>query len=352
MIPRHLLATLFAGLTLVAGAPTAGAASLDETLADLFAGGTGSGGHPSAELLEDVGASYDGYLFAERLPAGDAYLVEASVTWQDRTFPFPVKLRRTDDRWTVAWLPERTYTKTLVSLLDSGELIALPADGADRWADRGHMPALPVLVSEHQVVTPFGAAPFADRDELTPSEPLGRHVGRWVNEVLENDPAPAGLAILARPSAPWDRLSRILLTAAGAGFFRVHLVARGDGELLVRPALAPVFQAGDQPSRANSLIVAMADETGTHFRLSVGDRLLDPPAGCEDVSLCLDGDREFGPALADRIETAFSDGPPDVSHVLFAAVGDTPLQAALERAVAVPGALGIPQRKLYLGHTQ
>jgi anaerobic selenocysteine-containing dehydrogenase len=41
------------------------------------------------------------------------------------------------------------------------------------------MPALPVVLSEHQAVPPFGAVPFSDRDTLQPSKPFGRHVGRW-----------------------------------------------------------------------------------------------------------------------------------------------------------------------------
>lgn len=352
MTIRRVTAILTATIVLLV-ANTAAAGSLDDALSSLFEGGELTERHGSAALLTRVGATYDGYAFVERLPHPEAYLVEIRLRWQDETLRFPVKMRRTGEGWRVDWVPDRAYTKALVSLLDSGELVALSDVAGDGWAETGTMPALPVVLTARRAVTPFGAVPFADRDELQPSKPFGRHVGRWVSEVLDDDPAPAGLAILAHESTPWSRLSRILLTAAGAGFFRLHLVAQTDAGLIAQPALAPVFQAGDQPSRKTSLIVAMADDSGTRFRISVGDRLIAAPDGCDgEVSLCLKDGEALTRRLGERIDAAFPDGPPNVSHVLFAADGPTPLQAALERAIDVPGALGIPPRKLYLGHTQ
>ena len=355
MTPSRLTTTLALLATLLVAPTETHAASLDETIATLFDGGGQTDDHPSAALLERVGVTYQGYAFAERLPTTGSYLVDTRLRWREQVLRFPVKLRPDGDGWSVDWMPDRAYTEALVSLLDSGDVVALSDAAGGKWADQTAMPELPVILSEQGATTPFGPVPLADRDELQPSKPFGRHVGRWVSEVLENDPAPAGLAILARGSTPWDRLSQVLLTAAGAGFFRIHLVARATdgGDLVAQPALAPVFESGGGPAQSKSLIVAMSDDTGRRFRISVGDRLLETPDGCDgDVSLCLAEGDAFAAQLGARLTSAFPDGPPSIAHVLFAADGATPLQAALERAIDVPGALGIPPAKLYLGHTQ
>ncbi len=347
-----LAVAALAALCALFACPPAHAASVDDTLAELFETG-GDDAHPSVELLERLGATYDGYSFAERLPRTGAYLVDTRLAWRDRHLRFPVKLRRSDDGWRVDWTPDRVYARALVELLDGGDLVALETSDAPGWSDDSRMPGLPVVLGPKTATTPFGETPLVDRPELEASKGLGRHVGRWVDDVLEGDDAPAALDILARDDVPWDRLSRVLLTAAGAGFFRLHLVASSKAGLVALPALAPVFESGDRPDRDRSLIVATSADDPDRFRISVAGDLLDAPDDCpDDWSLCLGPDDELASRLAARLESAFPDGPPSVSHVMFAAEGPTPVGEALQRAVHVPGALGIPSRKLYLGYTQ
>lgn len=346
-----LFLILFAVTSLTAS--PARAASLGEKLDELVETG-GDGTYRGINLLERVGASYDGYAYAERLlGSADAYLVEMRLTWREREVRMPIKVRRADDGWHVDWAPKREYVRRIVELLDGGGMVELEAAEATPWSDQTRMPALPVIVDENRATTPFGQVPLVETSELEASEKVGRHVGRWVDRVLQGDRAPAALDIIAHRDAPWDRLSRVLLTAAGAGFFRLHLVAARDGQLVAIPALAPVFESGGRPSRDASLIVAMSADRDRQFRISVAGQLLESGEDCgDDWSLCLEDDGAFETRLAERLQAAFPDGPPSVSHVMFAAQGATPVGEALRRAIRVPGALGIPPDKLYLGYTQ
>lgn len=336
------LLTLLLALTIHPTHASAQPSSLDSTLSNALSADAPDARPDSLGLLARVGATYDGYAIAERTPRTGAFVVEIRAKWHDKTLRIPAKTSRDSGSWKITWAPDRSYAETLVQLVDADQLLQLPDDDNPSWADEKRVPALPILLTDDTAHTPFGSLPLTTSGKLKASKRLGKHIGRWIDEILENDPAPAGIDVIASSNTPWRHLSTLLLTASGAGLFRIRMIGTSHDHLAAWPALAPVFQVGDAPDRATAFVVGMYSDPANNFRVSVGERHL-PDIQTDDPSTLPDKLRQL-------VKTSFDGDPPNVTHVMFAATGSTEIREAITYASAVAEALGIPSAKLYLGH--
>lgn len=329
-----------------------GPRSLDATLRAAFEGST-SEGHASLAVLRSAGMQYGGYAVAERLPRTGAYLTEVRLSREDELVRFPLKVVRAEGSgWEFEWTPRRAYAKSLVAFL-RGDVPALPDRYLGSWGEGERLPALPLVVRKDSIVSPFGVVPLGNATGVEPPEALGKHVVRWVDSVLERDEAAAGVDLLVAPEIPWIQVTRALFAAASAGLFRVYFVVRrqSDGALASVPALAPVFESGRAPEDASSFIVGLDAARPPQIRVNVGGTLLEPLADCASgVSLCPDEPAAFAERLPELVRKRFEGRAPNISHVMMAASGGVAFGDVVEYAVRVPGALGIPAEKLFLGH--
>jgi len=327
-------------------------ASLDDGLRAAFEGASPEG-HPSLAVLQSAGMRYRGYAVAERLPRTGAYLAEVRLSRADKLLRYPVKVVHGAERgWELEWTPRSAYAKALVAFL-RGDVAALPDRYLGTWAETERVPALPLVVREDSIVSPFGVVPSGGGSGVEPPEALGKHVVRWVDSVLERDDAAAGIDLFVTAETPWIHVTRALFAAASAGLFRVYVVVRrqSDSTLASFTALAPVFESGRAPEGASSLIVGVDAAEPPQIRVDVGGELLDSIGDCKSgVSICSDNPAAFAERLPELVRDRFEGRAPSISHVMVAASGEVPFGDVITYAVQVPGALGIPGEKLFLGH--
>lgn len=327
--------------------------SLDERL-DVAFSAEGEAEFDSVALLRQIGADYRGYLVVERLPRSGAYLTEVHLRWSERNFRLPIQVARGDEGWRLTWVPERSYVEALVELVRNGGPVSAETRSLDSWADAQRMPALPVVLFQNRAVTPFGPITLSDQAKVRVPKRLGKDIRRWVDEILEGDPGPASVDLLAAGETSWRQVTKILFGAATAGLFRLHLIVRHDdsNELRTVSFLAPVFESGRTPNQETSFVAGMYGSSPARFRIAAAGRHLE--ASDEDcpeaASLCPESPEEFGEHLSTLVETSFDGRRPQISHVMFAATGTVELREALPYLLRLPSALGIPPRKLYLGH--
>lgn len=357
---RHLqtvavLGWVGAGLLVLLGSPEfAAAQSLDETVRGVVSEESKFRG---PGLFAEVGMSPEAYRVAERTPRTGSYLVEVPVASKNWRVPVAFKVGRRGGRWSVDWSVSRDYARRVAEVLKRGDLVSLQGPGTRPWADRGGMPAFPVVFDASSAATPFGTFRLPKGDDLEPPPALGEHVGDWVRRQLEDDPGAAAVDLVPAPGAKWRQLTRIVFGLAGAGLFRIHFVvdagvARGPSAWTVS---APVGTAERPMARDRALVVGVYDRSnsGREVRVSVrGERLsADGEAACGDrATLCVGSADDFEEKLGNLVERAFADRAPSVSHVMYAAVGSVPVEEALQYAQRVPGVFGIPSRKLMIGH--
>lgn len=327
--------------------------SLEERL-DLAFSTEGEAEFDSVGLLRRLGVDYRGYLVVERLPRSGAYLTEVHLHWRDRNLRLPIQVARSADGWRLTWAPERSYVEALLELVREDGPVSADARSLDSWAGAQRMPALPVVLFENRAVTPFGSITLSERAGVRVPKRLGKDIRRWVDEILEGDPGPASIDLLAAGETPWRHVTKILFGAATAGLFRLHLIVRQDdsNELRTVSFLAPVFESGRTPNQETSFVAGMYGSSPARFRISAAGRHLE--ASDEDcpeaASLCPASPEAFGKRLTTLVETSFDGRRPNISHVMFAATGAVELREALPYLLRLPSALGIPPRKLYLGH--
>jgi len=343
-----LAAALCAGAAPASGEST----SMEDELRGVFEESSPAD-HPSLDVLRSEGVRYDGVAVAERTPRTGGYLVEARLSTNRGIVRFPVKLQRGDrGGWTIEWSPSRSYAAELVAFLE-GETAKVSGELARPWADAERLPALPMIVGETTVVTPFGSVPVDGAGGVEPPPKLGKHVGRWVDSVLERDRGAAGLDLLVTPETPWRNVTRALFAGASAGLFSAHFVVRlrETDALAAVPTLAPVFESGRKPADDSSFLVAIDAARPAAIRVRVQGELLSGSDECGgDASLCDVDPVGFAEGLLGLVESHFEQGPPNVSHVMVAVSGAVEFADALSYAVQIPMALGIPSEKLFVGH--
>lgn len=188
-------------------------------------------------LLRDNGGVLQGVATLERVR--DGYVVELRVAWQQVVARYPVKLARDDDVWRLVWQPDAAYAAALVALVTHRGVVDVASD--DVWSDTARLPALPVIVTRQRIVTPFGELPTPSGGEaLEALEGLQRATRAWIVDVLDEDPAPAGVDLLLDPALSWSQLNSVLFNLAAAGLFQATVVTANGGALLLA---APARQA-------------------------------------------------------------------------------------------------------------
>lgn len=286
------------------------------------------------KVLRTSGATLGPVLVIERVPSG-AYVAEVALELGATRVRYPLKLQRDAGRWQLTWQPTAAYAGALLAMVKSG---ALPAAVTDvRWADVPRLPALPVIATRARVVTPFGevAATVDGEPGLRASPLLLRAAQRWIVEVLEDDPAPAGIDLLLDHATSWRDANAVLLSLASAGLYQVHIVTADMGVLRVSSPVA-------RPANVVVALYHLNDVFGV--RLSADGEEF-PGDGCApQMSAC---PRAAGglAAVLERLEAP-------ARSVMFAAAGDVNVGDALGFLVATQAYFGLPPHRLLVGYVQ
>lgn len=308
------------------------------------------------EVLTRSGASFDSILVAERLPDGDAHLVEASYTWEGMSLRFPLELRRTDQAgWRIHWAPTAAYSRALLRV--TREQNMPETSEGTVWTDRASVPAFPTVVTPDAFVTPFGRIASKGTRGISAPKGFKRHLSRWVRDVSRSDEAGGALDVIASREVPWRRITQVLFGASGFGYVRVNLLfAAYDGSSPVsRSYLAPVSFDDDGNRRPPSLVVGLYGIAPRYrFRVSIGGKLLSGEQTCgrdpdeATMSLCLSTLDTFSDGLRSLIRRRGE--APRISRVVLASTGSLALEHVAPLLERLSKALGIPNDRLMLGH--
>lgn len=313
---------------------------------------------PAAAVLVESGFAYERMLVAERLPSGASFFVEVELRRDELRFRYPVKLEREgqgdEASWRVEWAPEDEYARALVAMGDIEMLADIEAD--EPWADIQRLPALPVLVADQAIVTPFGhvseppSGSEAADGQLVPPEELVKHAQNWTGLALEDEPGTANADLVIAAGTSWRRVTQALMGPAAVGLFRSYMVGGADGALVALPGVAPVVD-GELAEGVEPLVVGMypADD-GHAFRVRVGDRLIENEDACaERMTLCAESAGPFGRQIGEQISAALEEQPAKIGYVMFAATGDLPVEEVASHLRALGDTLGVPPEKLRVG---
>ncbi len=155
------------------------------------------------------------------------YVVEIAIQGKTK-LRIPAKISKDDKRWKVDWLAKKEYVIALENLSKSKQLSVLEAPLLDTIS---RLPAFPVLLTSKRVLTPFGVLEKSIKGE--PISPLSLHTSKWINGVLEGDPALAAFEIITPEQTKWSSIHYIMLQLAGVhGLFEMYLVgASSSGQL-------------------------------------------------------------------------------------------------------------------------
>lgn len=317
--------------------------TLGRSLEQAFADGDGG-----FSTLRSAGATYEGILTLERLPDG-SYLAEIGVSVGERTLRYPVKLERAESKWTVVWQPDAEYAAALSGIAKSG---ALPAGrSAEQWAEVARMPALGVVATRARVVTPFGEVDWGPRVDGPPGAldqypDLVRHGQRWVTDVLEEDPGPAGFDLLLDRQLDWLMLNTLMFNLAAVGLYQLWVVTDHEGRLHQLPVSAPVDTVTGPQSAPPVAALYPLDEGRYGVRISSSAT---PPESVEEcapgMSLCVSSADE----LVERLEGWLEPGG---RQAIFAAVGVVGLADAVRFMAAFIDYMGLPSHRILVGYIE
>jgi hypothetical protein len=299
-------------------------------------------------LLREAGAEYRRVLTLERLPSGN-YLAEVQIDVDERPVRYPLKLTRTSSGWSIVWQPTGAYAAGLASMVKSGSLP--DARGATVWTNLQRLPALPIIGTRSRIISPFGEVDPADAAEgksqgdLDLSPQLVRHVQRWVNVVLDQDPAPAGFDLILDRQTDWRFANKLLFNASVVGLYQIALVVNGEDELSVVELSSPV---STRSGEAAPTVVAVYGLDGERFglRISVDGELVERKGACAvGMTLCIAEASELPDALERVIQ-------PGGHRAMFAAQGDVRVGDAVALVAAFVDFMGLPDYHVLMGYVQ
>lgn len=276
-------------LTTTFAATEAAAQSPSHALDSAWEQGTGA-----LAALKVAGAKPNHYNVAERLPSGN-WLVAANYTVGALNLQIPVKL---SPQFELIWTPDRAYIDALLGMLKSG---ALPPVEGPEWTRKQRLPAFPAVVTAKRIVTPFGVIPFEPAPKVEPDEELMRHTGRWINEVLDQDPGPASFDILADADLAWVDIVRVIYSISAAGLFEINFVGPGTTDLAAISGLSPIIFGQIPESTAVVSIGVSIEGDMLGFRVAIGSELVPPMANscAAQMTFCANDKTAFQAALQD-----------------------------------------------------
>ncbi|MBA2661932.1 MAG: hypothetical protein H0U74_06525 [Bradymonadaceae bacterium] len=364
-----LLCALLASIalpSLAAAAEPMATRSLSTTLDNYFTRGhTEPGVGKSLALLAKDGARLGDVLSVELLESQRAAVVEVELVHQNRRLRYPVKLTRaaTCEPWQLAWVPAESYTRALLNLARSG---ALPTTrDAPAWAQEQRLVAFPIIVTRQQYTTPFGDIVIDAKGPaaLATPEELARHAQRWVRDILESAPAPAGIDLIVDARVSWRTVTSTLMAAAAVGFYRVHLITNdvSDGAVCSVVANSPIFEAERLPANMKMLVVAMYPITVAAgaprqlgFRIALDEQIFKAElAACdEEMSFCATTPEEFATRFDSLVNDSRELATAAATHVIFATLPNASLQTALDYMLATARAMRLDQEKVFMGFIQ
>ena len=252
-----------------------------------------------------------------------------------------------------------TYAEALLRRFGQRQLpeTSREQSGAQPWAERRTVPALPVVATSERLVTPFGRLSLEGGGGLSAPKGFKRHLKRWVRGLSNSDEAGAALDLIATRDVSWRHITRLLLASAGFGYFRIHLVMYepDEGRLMSESYLAPVSFEKTSGSPASSLVVGLYRIAPSYqFRISIGEELVSGDEACESerndgrMSLCLSTLDGFSKGVRTLLESRGR--RLDVSRVVFASTGSLTLERVVPVLHRLPASLQIPSDRLMLGH--
>jgi hypothetical protein len=285
-----------------------------------------AGARADLAVLDERGASFERVLVLEALPRRDHYAAEIALKYGDVTLRYPVALqqhrverakeegeegsRRCPPRWSVRWTPKPVYARGLLNMIDSGALPGIA--GSTRvpgWTEGARLPALPVIVTRVQLLTPFGDISLVPASErrgeddrgggggpatLAPPEELGKHIESWFVEVLGREPGAAAVDLICDRRVRWETLTRVIFGVASAGMYRLSILTRSGTELGALEATAPVRTAAGDPR--GELVVALYSLGGGDLgaRIARAGEVVEATEPCApEMSFCPDGPDDF-----------------------------------------------------------
>ncbi len=323
----------FVALLLTASANVVGAQSLDEA-----ASGSLTDASHAATALKRAGGVYGGVLAMERLPSAD-YLVEIAVVFEAGVIRYPLKMKRADG-WKVVWEPGTDYAKAVGALVSSGKL---PEVGSTaKWSEVQRIPSLPVVVTRARFVTPFGPVPVGDRAPDAPegalqwSPMLVEHGRKWVNEVLDSDPAPAGIDLVVAADVTWQTFNKLVMNLSASGLYQISAVVLDEGLGLVQVS-APVTKLTE---KTPAVALYPDGARGWGVRTGGGSGTAEPCS--PEFDICVEEPAELPTQLERRIDSAWE-------RATFAAVGAVAVGDALGFAAATIDYFGLGPHRLIVG---
>ncbi|GEM_PF-5229736 len=176
------------------------------------------------ELKEKYGKAFffDAILTMEKV--GDEHFASEISIQGKGTLRIPIKLHHSKEGWKVNWLPKKEYLFALNNLSTSK---ALFSGLTKKWTAEKRLPTFPIILSGKRMITPFGE--IEEEVEPVKHPELGQHGRRWINEFLEQDPAPASFEIITTKDRKWASVHQVMFQMAGVlGLFQMYLIGASD----------------------------------------------------------------------------------------------------------------------------
>ncbi len=360
--------TLLAALTILT-APHRVEASDNQTIPEVVQRAIDDGEPDRLRILSDQNISLGDVLVAEHLPqrgaSSNEYLVEFEGQWREMTFRYPIVVKQDGDdteSWRVTWAPRAIFARALIKMLKDG-LPRMKLNNSRTWSLEARTPALPVVITDQGIVTPFG--PVHSEGSGTQRRPLPRHAQRWINGAMNGDGAAASVDFLVTPSASWKRIHTAIYQVASHGMYRLNFIgvtgeaSKNNRTVVSMPVLAPVRLGsgdGDRPLPKLRLGFQHLTERGhstddatRRFAVTLRGMPMDlptPPSSetsepCpNDADACVDGVQHVGKLMKQLSkDSEFSDQKPRLGIAAFS--GNTTAQTVVDLLTETARELGI-----------
>ncbi|RVU43476.1 hypothetical protein EA187_11650 [Lujinxingia sediminis] len=299
-------------------------------------------------VLSERGAELGRVLVAERVVTG-RYLLEVEVRHEERRLRLPMIVARTspEQALEVIWAPVPAYVNALLTLAGGD---GLPPEVAPQaWVEERRLPALPIIATRARIITPYGEAAWQ-------SPELSRHIKRWLNDALTEAGGPAGIDLLLDRRMAWSQVGELMMNAAAAGLFRVHLITRDRANLGAISTNLPIFPEGGLPEAMvlGVLGVYPHQDDGIGVGVRLDEQTIEATGieGCrEGLVFCARDGEEFEEALGDVIADAGVEAA-RITHWLLAGSSEFNVGQGVRALVWTYQALNISPQSTFIGYIE